>query len=147
MNDGECKGKGSNATGDPIFRTFVDEWSLIDMPLLNGDFTWNSTRNGGLSSKLDRWLLNTEAILEFDGACQSTEDWGVSNHKAISLVRGSLDLGPKPFSFYNYWLLEEGFKDLVKDWWSSSVIEGWSGFCLQGKLKEIKGKIRSWQRK
>lgn len=146
LNDGERKGSGSNVTGDPTFRSFVDDWALIDMPLLNGDFTWYSSRNGGLSSKLDRWLLNTDAVLEFDGACQSAEDWGVSDHRAISLVLGSMDFGPKPLSFYNYWLLEEGFKELVQEWWSSSVIEGWSGFSLQGKLKEIRGKIRAWQK-
>lgn len=132
--------------GDPIFKSFVDDWSLIDMSLHNGDFTWTSSRNGGLNSKLDRWLLNAETVLQFDGACQSAEDWGVSDHREISLVLGTLDFGPKPFSFYNYWLLEVGLKDLVENWWSSAVVEGWSGFSLQSKLKELRGKIRIWQK-
>lgn len=32
----------------------------------NGDFTWGSTRGSGLWSRLDRLLINEEALLGFD---------------------------------------------------------------------------------
>lgn len=41
------------------------------------------------------------------------QDWGVFDHRAVVLVWGSKNFGPKPFTFYNYWLLEEGFKEMV----------------------------------
>lgn len=75
LNDGERSGsEEANSVGDASFKSFVEEFELTDLPLWNGDSTWGSTRGGGLWSKLDRWLLNSEAIFRLDGACQSMED-------------------------------------------------------------------------
>ncbi|XP_057419403.1 uncharacterized protein LOC130713636 [Lotus japonicus] len=146
LNDGERSGsEEANSVGDASFKSFVEEFELTDLPLRNGDSTWGSTRGGGLWSKLDRWLLNGEAILRLDGACQSVEDWGISDHRVVTLKLGSHDFGPKPFTFFNCWLLEEGFKNLVEVWWNSALVEGWSSFMLQEKLKGLKGEIKEWR--
>lgn len=146
LNDGERRGSDPVGTGDPFFKHFVETYGLTDIPLSNGEFTWNSTRGNGLWSKIDRWLLNDEAFLVFNGVTQTAEDWGISDHRAINPALGSHDFGPKPFNFYNYWLYEEGFKKLVEEWWCSTVVEGLSNFVLQEKLKGLKKRIKEWNK-
>lgn len=62
LNDGERQGGGVNNLGDANFKGFLENWKLVDLPLRNRAFTWHSTRNQGLWIKIDRWLLNDEAI-------------------------------------------------------------------------------------
>lgn len=147
LNDGERLGANSNLIGDAFFKHFVETYELIDLPLPNEKFTWTSTRNDGLWSRIDRWLVSDEAIIQFEGAAQSAEEWGISDHRPFSLTLGSNDYGPKPFCFYNYWLEEEGFKKMVEEWWCSAVVEGWSSFALMHKLKGLRGQIREWKKK
>lgn len=87
-----------------------------------------------------------ECLLFFNGANQTAEDWGFSDHRAITISWGTRDFGPKPFCFYNYWLMEDGFKQLVEEWWGSMLVEGWGGYVMQKKLKGLREKIREWRR-
>lgn len=144
LNDGERRGAGENMRGDDSFKLFVNDNYLIDLPQQNGDYTWGSTQNSGLWSRLDRWLINEDALLGFDGVSQVAKDWGVSDHRAICLNWGTKDFGPKPFTFYNFWLMEAGFKEMVAEWWGTNMISGWSGYVLLQKLKGLRGRIRLW---
>lgn len=65
------------------------DYNFIDLPLLNGEFTWNSTRNGGVISRIDRWVINNDAILALNGVSQRAANWSISGHRAVSLVVGS----------------------------------------------------------
>ena len=44
------------------------------------------------------------------------------------------------------WLKVEGFKDLLWSWWQGTVVRGSASFRLVAKLKEVKQKIRFWNR-
>ena len=41
----------------------------------------------------------------------------MSDHSSVLLDGGGMQKGPTPFRFENIWLKEEGFIDLVKQWW------------------------------
>ncbi|XP_057450425.1 uncharacterized protein LOC130742258 [Lotus japonicus] len=66
LNDGERQGVAVDTRGEGAFKDFVLSNFLIDLPMQNGDFTWGSTRGSGLWSRLDRWLINEDALLGFD---------------------------------------------------------------------------------
>lgn len=104
----------------------------------------HGTQADGLWSRLDRYLINEDALLSFDGVSQVAQDWGQSDHRAVLLKWGVKDFGPKPYTFYNYWLMEDGLKEVVKEWWGSNVVSGWSGFVLMHKLRGLRGRIREW---
>lgn len=57
------------------------------------------------------------------------------------LETGIQDWGP-PFRFEILWLLEKGFIDYVKEWWSSISLSGWMGYQLTQKLKFLKKKMK-----
>lgn len=128
LNIGERSASNEGAYFD--LRSFVQGNNLLDLPLSGSKFTWYSLRYGGIWSRLDRWIVNEEAINHFEGLCQTTENWGLSDHRPVALTMGAVNYGPKPFRFYNNWLLDKEFESLVKDWWASSTVQGWSGFSL-----------------
>lgn len=117
LNDGERKETGSNPEGDANFKQFVENHTLVDLPMVGGEYTWHSTRNGGLWSKIDRWVMNDNMILLLNVVSQRLEAWDTSDHRAVTLSWGTRDFGPKPFRFYNHWLAEEDFTKMVEEWW------------------------------
>ena len=54
--------------------------------------------------------------------------------------------GPSPFRFENMWLKEEGFKDLVREWWQGSVFRGSRSYRFSEKLQALKGNLRGWNK-
>ena len=79
----------------------------------------------------------------FSGVVQSTLSIPVSDHYPILLDVGGVRSGPLPFRFENMWLKEEGFKDLLKDWWQGLNFKGSSSFILAAKLKALKGILKT----
>ena len=44
------------------------------------------------------------------------------------------------------WIKEEGFKDLIRDWWQSFEFRGTSSYVLMEKLKAIKILLKTWNK-
>lgn len=42
------------------------------------------------------------------------------------------------------WLEDKQFSALIKDWWNSYNVNGWAGFRLSLKLKQLKVSIKDW---
>ncbi|XP_057451856.1 uncharacterized protein LOC130743638 [Lotus japonicus] len=124
LHENDRKGGGALYLGDIAFRQFVTDSCLVDLPLQGGLFTWSSSRNNGMGSRLDRWLLSEDLFLCFNSFKQTALEWGISDHRPVSLSFGLDDYGPKPFTFFNHWLQEDGFNEMVTNWWNSIVVEG-----------------------
>ena len=61
-------------------------------------------------------------------------DWIAS----ILLDEGRIRGRKTPFRFENMWLKVEGFKDLVRNWWTSYNFKGSCSHILATKLKALK---------
>ena len=98
-------------------------------------------------TRLDRFLVFEEWDYLFDGFRQSILPRPTSDHFPILLEGGrSLSKGPSPFRFKNMWIKEEGFKDLIRDWWQSFEFKGTSSYALMEKLKAIKKFLKTWNK-
>ena len=62
------------------------------------------------------------------------------------LEGGVIRRGPSPFRFENMWLKVEGFKDLIYSWWQGIEVRGSASYRLATKMKEIKQKLKVWNR-
>ncbi|KAJ9687104.1 hypothetical protein PVL29_015810 [Vitis rotundifolia] len=51
-----------------------------------------------------------------------------------------------PFKFENTWLKEEGFKEVLRQWWEGIQVSGSASFILTEKLKALKPILRSWNK-
>ncbi|XP_057444737.1 uncharacterized protein LOC130736981 [Lotus japonicus] len=114
IQENERKGGGALHLGDIAFHQFVADSCLMDLPLQRGLFTWFSSRNDGLGSRLDRWLLSEDMFLCFNNFNQVALEWGISDHRPVAIDFGLDDFGPKPFTFFNHWIQEVGFNELVE---------------------------------
>ncbi|RVW96305.1 Transposon TX1 uncharacterized 149 kDa protein [Vitis vinifera] len=64
----------------------------------------------------------------------------------ILLDCGGTRKGPSPFRFENMWLKEEGFRDLLRNWWVGFNFRGSFSFTLSEKLKALKACLKVWNR-
>ena len=44
------------------------------------------------------------------------------------------------------WLKEEGFHNLIADWWTSFVYQGSRSYVVMEKLKALKVKLKTWNK-
>ncbi|RVW27354.1 hypothetical protein CK203_109429 [Vitis vinifera] len=128
------------------FAEIVGDLGLVDLPLRGRDFTWNGGQNNQAWARLDRFLMSPSWIDQFNGINQCRLPRPVSDHFPITLVGGGIRRGSTPFRFENMWLKEEGFKDLVHSWWQGIEVKGNASYKLAIKMKEIKQKLKVWNR-
>ena len=122
------------------FSQVIDELELKDLPLQGGSYTWK----GGLNNQRMARLVRDEWEVHFGGVRQSLLPKPLSDHHPILLEGGGCPVrGPLPFRFENMWLKEEGFKNLINEWWCSLEIRGSGSYVLTKKLKAIKVQLKN----
>ncbi|RVW70583.1 putative ribonuclease H protein [Vitis vinifera] len=143
---GERSRQGRTTGAMRRFAQMVDEFELTDLPLQGGRCTWNGGRGSQSWARLDRFLVTQNWLDHFSGVVQSRLPRPTSDHFPILLECGGLRRGPSPFRFENMWLKVVGFKNLLRGWWQETVVRGTASFRLASKLKELKKKIKVWNR-
>jgi hypothetical protein len=128
------------------FSDFIAELGLIDLPLLEGQFTWSNNQDPPSKSRIDRFLLSSDWEDHFSYLVQKALPCFVSNHCPISLDSGTYIRGKSYFKFENMWLRHEDFTGKVWGWWGSYDFQGSSSFVLASKLKVLKEDIKKWNR-
>lgn len=132
------------------FNEMIIEQRLVDIPIINGIHTWNNQRRGRnqIASRLDRFLLS-EQIMNRDFFLE------VKIMPAMGLdhwpIRLEIDIKKnfykKPFRFEAFWLRNPLFLLKIEEWWNQSTLKGKGKMhTFQLKLKELKGKIKKWNK-
>ncbi|MBA0812677.1 hypothetical protein Gohar_026621, partial [Gossypium harknessii] len=126
--------KGSKEFGD-----FIDRCKLVDLPLLGKKFTWIGSDNK--RSRLDRFLLEEEWLVQLKDLQQEGLNRTVSDHILVLLVNETIEWGPRPFKFVNGWFKKQDCRRLIEKEWSgmSSLKEQ-----MAGKLRKLKGALKKW---
>ncbi|XP_023744571.1 uncharacterized protein LOC111892750 [Lactuca sativa] len=70
----------------------------------------------------------------------------LSDHSPITLTSGRKDFGPKPFRFFNSWLLVDDIDQVVVNAWSEFRGYGPADAYMAAKLKHVKDAIRQWRK-
>ena len=99
--------------------------------------------NNSYSSRLDRFLVSEEWKGHFSGLSQKLLLRPPSDHAPILLDEGGIRSGKSPFCFKNMWLRVEGFKDLVRRWWTGYTFSGSFSHILAYKLMVLKQDLKT----
>ncbi|GMJ15548.1 hypothetical protein HRI_005224000 [Hibiscus trionum] len=145
LSSEEKFGSTVNRSTIEVFRNFIQESQLVDLPLSGGSFTWSNNRDPPTFIRLDRFLVGVKVLSDFPLLCQLLLPKSISDHNPIGLEVVSNVGGPRPFKLYNYLMEESGFSDLVEAAFSKANIrKGKVG--LQRILRDLKGDIKTWSK-
>ncbi|MCH82498.1 cysteine-rich receptor-like protein kinase, partial [Trifolium medium] len=125
------------------FNRFIDNNTLIDLPLCGRKYTWFKG-DGRSMSRLDRFLLSGEWCLTWPNCTQAVRMRGLSDHCPLVLAADEEDWGPRPLRMLKCWKDVPGYQLFVREKWNSFQIDGWGGFVLKEKLKWIKTALKDW---
>ncbi|GJW79628.1 RNA-directed DNA polymerase, eukaryota [Tanacetum coccineum] len=127
-----------------LFNKFIEDSSLIDIPLGGYNFTWTD-KWGSKMSKLDRFLVSDKFYEYFPNITGVILEKGIPDHRPILLKESHVDYGPTPFRFFHSWMEMEGFHDLVVNTWTNDGIANDNGMVqFKKKLQHLKNVIRGW---
>ncbi|KAF3787062.1 hypothetical protein EJ110_NYTH23364 [Nymphaea thermarum] len=131
-----------------VFRSFVDEFGLFDVPSTNGTFTWSNNRNPSIIHRLDRIFVSPELFSVFPSSSLVLGPRHLSDHAPLLLshMRGRAGIGHARFRFELWWLRDEFFVATVPNWWARAVNGRWTAFRLSHKLHSIRREVLAWKR-
>ena len=97
-------------------------------------------------SRIDRTLASVDQVDHFGNVSQRVLPWVVSDHCPHLVLVGSVNKGWSAFKFENMWLKEEGFVEMVRQWWNGYCFSGSLSFILARKLKTLKDDLKKWNK-
>ena len=119
------------------FNAWISDMNLEDVRSVGRRFTW-CRPNGSAMSRLDRFLISDDWLLQWPDSTQYVLDRDFSYHCPILLKSKNIDWGPKPFKVMDWWLKDKGFQQLVQRQWGNYHPPGWGGYVLNHKIKLLK---------
>lgn len=147
--------KGGIQREAPEMERFIDlqmELRLVDIPTINGKFTWNNRRGGNkqIASRLERFLASEQLIrndIFYEASILpsiGSDHWPIKLEIAVNPQNKK-----RPFRFEAFRLTDPNFTDKMKTWWqeSNTGMEGRNKMnTFQIRLKDLKGKVKKWNR-
>ncbi|XP_062080939.1 uncharacterized protein LOC133785740 [Humulus lupulus] len=111
---------------------------------IGSHFTWTNNQFDGarIYSKLDRVFKNEEWIDVFPDSV-AVKQWDIFSDHCYCLIKviREVNIGFKPFRFFNMWMEHERFKPTVMQSWNKAVsVQGFDGILV--KLKRLSHVLR-----
>ncbi|KAK1286517.1 hypothetical protein QJS10_CPB20g01045 [Acorus calamus] len=128
------------------FSDWISEEALLDLPLVNQEFTWSNLREVPALARLDRIFICPEWEEHFPGCEMIGLPRTTSDHSPIMLVSKPPGRNKHIFRFESWWLECEGFETLIRQSWNSGagILRG--ARCIAFKLRRLKQCLKRWGR-
>lgn len=103
------------------------------------------TDGGEKLSKIDRILVGPKFMGKWPNASLISLPRELSDHCPLVLLTLICDFGPSPFRFFNNWLMDPNFGDVVREAAASFQFNGPPDKLLSCKLWKINNAIKHWE--
>ncbi|XP_023771251.1 uncharacterized protein LOC111919929 [Lactuca sativa] len=148
-DDSERFGSNFNSSSARAFNDFINSLDLVDIPLGGPRFTWND-KWGSKFSKLDIFLVTEGFMDTFPHLSVIVLEKNIPDHRPILLLEHRVDYGLTPFRLFHSWFDMEGFDNIVRETWATSLVgteltNHW--IIFKKKLQLLKSSLRVWNSK
>lgn len=126
------------------FNEFINAAGLLELQMGGRKFT-SIGMGGSKLSKLDRFLVFSDLLNVWPPVSVVALERTYVDHCLALLKTATTDFGPSPFCFFDHWMQDESFSDMVKLSWASFPGIGSPMDALKDKLKLLKAAIKSWR--
>lgn len=120
----------------------------MDLDLQGVEFTWSNKRVGNecIQAHLDRVLISPDQTKDFVCNNKAIQKISSGHFPLLFMVEAIQDKKNFPFRFEKMWMQHSQFEDqLVK--WCNINIEGTTLFRVASKIKNVKKKVREWNKR
>eukprot|EP00253_Pinus_taeda_P035588 PITA_35588 len=133
-----------------VLKDFIQDNWLIDLPIINGLFTWRNKRAEPqqIASRLGHFLISDNAV-HIEGQFTATIlPYSGSDHWPIAMHWNRPGNNTRrPFKFEAFWLNHPNFHDLVRSTWQNlNPMEDLKMARFRKKLKCLKEEIKRWNK-
>lgn len=111
------------------------------MSLLDRKFTWARSTGSQSKALLDRFFCISTWFSHYPNSVVTSLPRAFSDHNPIVPKTSSTC---KTVRFERIWLSQEGFSDLVIQWWNSFILNSDLGNSWKFKLQFFRKKLRGW---
>ena len=128
-----------------MFNAVIDSLNLREIEMTGRKFTWANHLQNQTFEKLDRVLVCTdlEAIYPHTTVYALTRE--ISDHTPLLLSTNNPSSAYQPqFKFELGWLLRDGFCEMVRDVWNSTLVDGSPIERWQAKIRRLRQYLRGW---
>lgn len=127
-----------------IFSRIISDLNLTELPLSKGNFTWTKMWSNLVHSLIDRFLILKDWDNTFDNSKVSRAIQVTSDHFLIIIEVGNFIWGPSPFKFYNLWINDKDYVELIEAQLDDDNFFGWAGYAPSLKLRKLKEALKQW---
>lgn len=137
QNPDDRKGSCFYQSRAAAFNEFILAAGLTDMKLGGRKYTWIGM-GGTKLSKLDRILISPDLLNDWPIVSVVALERTFADHCPLLLKSVQCDYGPPPFRFFDHWLQNDSFNEMVKVAWVNFKSSGRPMTVLKNKLRLLK---------
>ena len=120
------------------FNNLINDLNWMEIPLSNCRFSWSREGVAASKSLIDRFFVTSNWDEVFENPRVARQARIVSDHFPLLFEAGAFVWGPAPFKFCNSWLDNKECRRLIERTLEMDGQQGWPGFVIFAKLRNLK---------
>lgn len=141
----ERQGPSFNISLSNRFNNLISDLHLIELPLHNRKFTWARSASSTSKALLDRFFCTHSWLQHYPTSLVTSLPRTFSDHNPLLLHTSSISTyHSNSIRFEKTWLEQEGFINLLIQWWTSFPLDSDIGKSWKLKLQFLRRKLRGW---